>query len=853
MNKRALAFDAAISILLTLVVLGAHTLKLPLAYPLIEGWELKSFDLRSRLRQNLIADSEVAIIAIDEESISRLGVWPWPRGRLAEMVELVAKAKPKVIGLHLPLSEPESATALEQIKSLQARYEELTKARKINDRSGAFALEISSAAALLDGDGRLAAALAAAGDVVLPASIERGQAPPERAEALSAVLSSAAVPGFVEDAGPTPEASRLQPPIAALAEHAAGIGYVTYLPDFDGVVRRQPPLVAFGGKVFPSFAFRLATAYLGHPPVIPVHGAGGMLLSINGPQGSFPYFSFHEVLSGKVSADLFKDKVVIIGASAGPAATLYATPISRGLPAVELDANAVENLLHQRFLLRPRWTSTAEVGLILAAALFLVLAAPRLSPRLAALATALFAVAVLAAGAMVFALGVWLKTLYPALLLAAGYVALMARRLFAPEKAAPVQAAEQAGVQAGAEAAGKAGQQAAAVAAAGKRTLGRYVIEKELGRGGMGVVYLGRDPRVNRFVAIKTIELEDGEDAAAVKEARERFFREAESAGTLNHPNIVRIYDAGEEKGVAYIAMELLEGEDLLRFARKGALLPPPVAMEYVALVADALDYAHQQGIVHRDIKPANIMRLKDGTVRVADFGIAHVTANSKSASGKVIGTPSYMSPEQVAGRKVDGRSDLFSLGIALFELLTGEKPFKGGEGGLGTLLFQIANDPEPEPLKTNPAMPPCASPILHKVLKKKPEERYQRGAEFARALRACIAKLGGDGARAAQGTPTPGAIRLPQAEPLPDVHADPAAEQEAEKAAEEILSLTPIDAPPLLLAATPPTAVMTPANAMMTPPTAILLPPQEESDPDKTLQRPEPAAPPQPGRPEGA
>ncbi|MCX5788991.1 MAG: serine/threonine-protein kinase [Elusimicrobia bacterium] len=673
MNKRALAFDAAIGILLTLVVLGAHTLKLPLAYPLIEGWELKSFDLRSRLRQNLIADSEVAIIAIDEESLSRLGVWPWPRGRIAEMVELVAKAKPKVIGLHFPLSEPESATALDQLKSLQARYEELTTARKIHDRSGAFALEISSAAALLDGDGRLAAALAAAGDVVLPASIERGQAPPERAEALSAVLSSAAVPGSVEDAGPTPEASRLQPPIAALAEHAAGIGYVTYLPDFDGVVRRQPPLVAFGGKVFPSFAFRLATAYLGHPPVIPVHGAGGMLLSINGPQGSFPYFSFHEVLSGKVSADLFKDKVVIIGVSAGPAATLYATPISRGLPAVELDANAVENLLHQRFLLRPRWTSTAEVGLILAAALFLVLAAPRLSPRLAALATALFAVAVLAAGSVVFGLGVWLKTLYPALLLVAGYVALMARRLFAPTKAAPVQAAEQAKVQSAAEAgaAGKAGQEAAPVAVAGKRTLGRYVIEKELGRGGMGVVYLGRDPRVNRFVAIKTIELEGGEDAAAVKEGRERFFREAESAGTLNHPNIVRIYDAGEEKGVAYIAMELLEGEDLLRFARKGALLPPPVAMEYVALVADALDYAHQQGIVHRDIKPANIMRLRDGTVRVADFGIAHVTTASKTGSGKVIGTPSYMSPEQVAGRKVDGRSDLFSLGIALFELLT--------------------------------------------------------------------------------------------------------------------------------------------------------------------------------------
>jgi serine/threonine-protein kinase len=259
----------------------------------------------------------------------------------------------------------------------------------------------------------------------------------------------------------------------------------------------------------------------------------------------------------------------------------------------------------------------------------------------------------------------------------------------------------------------------------------------------MGIVYLGKDPKINRMVAIKTVILEEGSDAAA-KEIKERFFREAESAGTLNHPNIVRVFDAGEEQEVAYIAMEFLKGKDLTSFASKASLLPMEMAMEYVATVADALDYAHSKGIVHRDIKPANLMLLKDGTLRVADFGIARIATSSKTATGTVLGTPSYMSPEQVAGKKVDGRADLFSLSVVLFELLTGEKPFKGGEG-IGTLLFQIANDPHPDPLSIRPELPQCVATILSRGLAKSPDQRYSCGSEMAQALRDCTAatKLG--------------------------------------------------------------------------------------------------------------
>ena len=274
-----------------------------------------------------------------------------------------------------------------------------------------------------------------------------------------------------------------------------------------------------------------------------------------------------------------------------------------------------------------------------------------------------------------------------------------------------------------------------------KPTLGRYEIEKELGRGAMGVVYLGRDPKINRMVAIKTMMLEEGSDGESTKSVKERFFREAESAGTLNHPNIVRIFDAGDENDVAYIAMELLDGHDLVRYVQKDGMLPLDKALEYVAIVADALDYAHAQGIVHRDIKPANVMLLKDGSIRVADFGIARITASSKTATGTVMGTPSYMSPEQVAGKKVDGRSDLFSLAVSLYELSTGEKPFKGGDG-IGTLLFQIANDPHPDILKVKTDLPPALRTVIDKALAKSPDDRFQRGSELAAAIRS-VAKGG--------------------------------------------------------------------------------------------------------------
>ena len=279
-----------------------------------------------------------------------------------------------------------------------------------------------------------------------------------------------------------------------------------------------------------------------------------------------------------------------------------------------------------------------------------------------------------------------------------------------------------------------------------KPMLGRYQIEKELGKGAMGVVYLGRDPKINRVVAIKTMALSQEFDADELVEVKERFFREAETAGRLNHPNIVTMYDAGEEHDLAYISMEFLKGKDLVAYAKAGNQMPLPRVLSIVARVADALSYAHENNVVHRDIKPANIMyEPESDQVKVTDFGIARITDSSKTKTGMVLGTPSFMSPEQLAGAKIDGRSDLFSLGVMLYQMSCGKLPFEGDS--MAQLMFKIANEQHPDIRKFNADLPDALVTVIDKALTKDPNVRYQTGAEMAKDVRACLATLGGDSA----------------------------------------------------------------------------------------------------------
>jgi len=267
--------------------------------------------------------------------------------------------------------------------------------------------------------------------------------------------------------------------------------------------------------------------------------------------------------------------------------------------------------------------------------------------------------------------------------------------------------------------------------------LGRYVIQRRIGRGAMGTVYLGKDPRINRAVAVKAIPIEKEFEDEELKEARLRFYREAESAGRLTHPNIITVFDAGEDKGLAYIAMEYLPGIALTDFTDPARLLAPKRAMELCATTAEALDYAHNQGVIHRDIKPANLLyNPKDGSLKISDFGVAHMTDNNRTKTGIVLGTPMYMSPEQLGAEDLTGLSDLFSLGVTLYELLVGEVPFRAPN--IAVLMTKITSE-DPAPVASRRSgIPPSVDAVLAKALAKRPEDRFSCGAEMAIALRNC-------------------------------------------------------------------------------------------------------------------
>lgn len=296
--------------------------------------------------------------------------------------------------------------------------------------------------------------------------------------------------------------------------------------------------------------------------------------------------------------------------------------------------------------------------------------------------------------------------------------------------------------------------------------LGRYQVERVLGRGAMGTVYLAHDPTGQgpaglQRVAVKTLALADTHDPLARGEVHERFLREAEVASRLRHPHIVRVHESGVDSGpegeVAWMAMEWLRGEPLSACAVSGGLLPLPLALAVVERVALALAHAHDAGIVHRDVKPANIMVDRHAgdiaqSVRITDFGVARVSDATRTRTGMVLGTPSFMSPEQLAGRPLDGRADLYALGVTLFQLLTGQLPFRGDS--IGELMGRIAREAAPDVRSIRPDLPETVSNIVALALEKRADVRYADGRQMAQDLQAVRAAL--------TGAPSPGEMVRP-------------------------------------------------------------------------------------------
>ena len=269
--------------------------------------------------------------------------------------------------------------------------------------------------------------------------------------------------------------------------------------------------------------------------------------------------------------------------------------------------------------------------------------------------------------------------------------------------------------------------------------LGRYVLQSEIGRGAMGVVYKATDTVLERTVAVKTVNMALEREHAEKYEAR--FYQEARAAGGLNHPNIVTVYDAGKAGDVVYMAMEYIEGAELRTLIGEGQSLGVEQALSIAAQVAEGLSYAHERGVVHRDIKPANIMVVASGPVKITDFGIARMRASMDlTQTGVMLGSPKYMSPEQVIGKRADHRSDIFSLGVILYEMLCGSTPFNGEN--VTALMYQIVNFAPPAPSAVNKAVPEMLDYIVAKMLAKPLDERYGDARDVARDLRECERQL---------------------------------------------------------------------------------------------------------------
>jgi CHASE2 domain-containing sensor protein/predicted Ser/Thr protein kinase len=819
---------AGVAVVLAVLLLNQAT-------DLIGTFERRFYDFASTSTARLPSD-RIAIIAIDDQSIANIGRWPWSRDIHAKSIDLLAAAKAKTIVETVFFIEPQvdrGLSFIRQMKTLLPAGSDVV--------NSPLARVIAQAELALDTDAVLATSMKNAGNVLVPSVFALGepQGNPDKPLPEFALRSA-----INEKNGFSVPAFSGQQPIDLIGSAAAGVAHLNQIQDVDGSVRREPLLINYFGEAVPSMALLAAAKSLNLGPNdvklnlgesvqigklrVRTDESALMLPQFYKARDGKPAFavdSFYDVLTGKIPASKYADKIVIIGATAAGVGVQFPVPGSAGLSPAETIAHITSSILSEHFIVQPGWGTWATLAVFLIVAAYIISVLPRLSAGTAAIVTLVMFVALLGTEfGLLSGSAIWLKLVLPALLLAIGHLALTTKRFLVTEagKLKSDEESAETNRMMGLALQGQ-GQLDAAFdrfrrvpmgdavmgnlyslaldferkrqfnkaeavyqhmatydkdykdlqaklnraknlsetvmlgggggshpggtmlldgGAVEKPMLGRYQVDKELGKGAMGVVYLGKDPKIGRVVAIKTMALSQEFSGDELVDARERFFREAETAGRLQHQNIVTIFDAGEEHDLAYIAMEFLKGKDLLDYCKEGNLLPVPRVLSIAARVAEALAYAHRQNVVHRDIKPANIMyEHGSDTVKVTDFGIARITDSSKTKTGLVLGTPSFMSPEQLAGKKVDGRSDLYSLGVMLFQMLTGVLPFRGES--MAELMYKIANEDAPDVRAIRSELPESLANLVSLAVSKRPETRYQDGDQFAADLRAVMGGVG--------------------------------------------------------------------------------------------------------------
>jgi CHASE2 domain-containing sensor protein/tRNA A-37 threonylcarbamoyl transferase component Bud32 len=706
----------------------------------LENTHLKIRDLFFRLRGPVPTNPQVTLVAIDDQSIAHYGRWPWPRARIAALIHRLSEAKARTIGIDIsflpsqsqakPLSPAKELTPLMTWLNLDSREE-----------------------TLYSNDQLLALAIRKAGNVVLPFYFEFKGPIQEGTPKIPESLSHSGYLLFDDlnrlSSLPLLQGSRVFPPTPVLAEAAAALGCVNAYLDRDGVLRNDPAIISYPDQYFPSMGIQLVRLYLGLSwaevkvnssesillgnHVVPIDDRGFVGLNYSGGRESFPYISYKDVKEGKFKSELFADKLVLVGVVAAGLHDLWTTPFGPAYPGVEKHATVVANTLDDRFIVRSDLSGIGEVTfMFLSALVFVAVAGSRRSWLLWLCCFLLLGLTIAVSYWGFTAYNLWFMPLFPALLILSLSLLLQVVRLpspvIAPEKVEetrlqPVETVIDERPEVPVE--------------ERLSTVGRYEIESELGHGAMGVVYKAVDPKIGRSVAIKTIRLDQTLGAKQLADLKERSLREAQVAGQLSHPGIVTIYDVVEKGGNLYIAMEFIEGQELNHFCQKESLLKPRQVTTIIGHICHALDYAHKQGVVHRDIKPSNIMLPKGGRPKIMDFGITTIIASDATQTAAMLGTPSYMSPEQIDLEKVDGRSDLFSVGAMFYELLCGQRPFTGAN--ITAILKKITTEDPPPLDEINPQIHPKLAAVVARLMAKSPKDRFQSGGEVVSVLKSLM------------------------------------------------------------------------------------------------------------------
>jgi serine/threonine-protein kinase len=859
---------------------------------LLENIERDAYDYGVK-SSSRVANDNIVIIAIDENSIEKIGRYPWSRDIHAQLYNILAENDTKVIGQTTFFSEAQIDPGLKYIREIKKDLlessipdisEQVTKLNKVIEDSGklvkrkrdsngrlavqkiadefnnstlhkqtdddikALISRLDTAEKSLDADNTLAESVQQAGNIIFNVPVIPGAHHGNPNGTLpDYVTKNKLLRNNIASYPAALPIIEMKYPIKILGDQANMMGTSLPVIDADGSIRTESLVVDYFGDYYPSLALVLASKSLNlNLSDIQITAGsdvrlGRLKIKTNSASmmntffyhnadnsSAFQIDSFADVLRGNISAQRYKNKIVLIGPTALGVGDTFSTPINAAMPPVVMLAHSISSILNEDFFIEPEWSSLAQISLLVFIALYLMFALPKINAIISfGLTTTMLFAIFLTHYMMMTTHGIWLQLMTPALLLIAGHTLLTTKHFILSEKGKArldIESAEnnrmlglslqgQGQLDTAFEkfrklpldnstlellynlaldyerkrlfskaksiydymsvfdnsfrdikkrsARAKSLDENLLLGSNGTTTpgvtlvlggndiekpmLGRYQIESELGKGSMGTVYLGKDPKISRTVAIKTMALSQEFEDDKLVEVRERFFREAKTAGRLTHPNIVTIYDAGEEHDLAYIAMEYLKGGDLTKYIKSHTLLSIPQVLSIIRRAADAIDYAHKNNVVHRDIKPANLMWDPDtDTLKLTDFGIARITDSSKTKTGTILGTPAYMSPEQLSGKKVTGQSDIFSLGTMLFQLVTGKLPFTADS--MAAVMYKIANEQHPKPESINPRVPKCVSIVINRAMAKDTLKRYKSGSELAADIDKCLKILKAEG-----------------------------------------------------------------------------------------------------------